>query len=216
MHRIHFRAGTHLARTVAGAIAVVALGAVVPLSANAAESGIEPTTCTRVVTGALEGAQTVASGERLCLYGATVGGAITVEPNASLIAYGTTVDGAITLSGANDFSFCHSRTLGGAISATAGVGHVKIGDVGNCRGNRIDGAVTLEGNVGNVSIARSRLTGALTANSNAPGSGLAMMIAGNTVGGEISCSANAPAPRNTGRPNVVTGARSGQCAFNSF
>jgi hypothetical protein len=36
-------------------------------------------------------------------------------------------------------------------------------------------------------------------------------IVANTVRGGLTCLGNKPAPTNDGRPNTVTGARSGQC-----
>jgi len=204
-------------RIALAAAAIATLGmAAVPMTAQAAEFVAPTGSCTSTVTGTLAGAQTVPTGQKLCLRGATVDGAITVESGASLSARGSTVNGAITLNGADSFKFCGSATVGGAISVASGVGTVVIGDNDECRGNMVDGAITVAGYTGNVTVARTTTSGALVIKSNAALSGKAPKIAANDIGGDLTCRANTPAPTNTGLPNTVHGARHGQCESMSF
>ena len=218
---------TRVARTtiavVTSALAVATLGAMSTQVAQAATAPNGPIErCTRVVHGPLEGAQVVAAGERLCLRKATVIGAITVQPGGALGARSSTVSGAISLDGAIGFRFCHSvTTAGGAITSTNGVGPVHIGSVRlhvtkKCRGNAIEGAVTIQGNAAVVTLAHNRIDGAVTANTTIPKSGVPIKIAANAFGGDLSCSGNSPEPTNKGRVNTVVGARSGQCASSTF
>jgi 5'-nucleotidase len=202
---------------VTGAFAAVAVASVVPQ----AQAGVAPArvaaSCTSVVTGFLAGAQTVATGEKLCLRGATVDGAITVGVGGSLASRHSTVNGAITLqAGSKNFKFCGSTTVGGEISAAGGVGFAKIGDNKNCAGNKVDGAITVAGYVDRVILARTKTTGGVVFDNNVDTSGKAATVSGNKVGGSLSCEANVPAPTNAGRLNDVYGAKTGQCAGDDF
>jgi hexosaminidase len=44
------------------------------------------------------------------------------------------------------------------------------------------------------------------------GNTTAVVVAGNTIGGGLSCSGNDPAPTDAGRPNIAHGSASGQCS----
>jgi hypothetical protein len=41
---------------------------------------------------------------------------------------------------------------------------------------------------------------------------IALVVAGNTITGSLSCNGNNPAPTDNGRLNTVTGLASGQCS----
>jgi hypothetical protein len=198
-----------------GTLAFLAL-AVTPLSAQAAVS------CTpdQTITGNSNGAINVAGGQTLCLDNATQTGAITVDPNGTLSVRQSTVDGSVSLrSGFTEFEFCGSETVGGAVEATGGTGPVRIGDTGLlgpdsapvCAANIIDGAVTLDANLADVTLARNDIRAAVTASGNV----VSTSIVGNSIAGALTCTDNTPAPSNlglTGIPesNVVGGERFGQ------
>lgn len=201
--------------TLTGAIALLVL-TVAPLSAQAAVA------CTpdQTVTGTSNGALNVAGGQTLCLDHATQTGAITVDPNGTLSVRQSSVDGSVSLrSGFTEFEFCGSETIGGAIEAAGGAGPVRIGDTGLvgsdgapvCAANIIDGAVTLDGNLADVTLARNDIRAAVTASGNV----VSTSIVGNSIAGALTCTDNTPAPSNlglTGIPesNVVGGERFGQ------
>lgn len=207
---------TRTAAVLTGTLVVASIASL-PTVAQAAPDHLEPPpACTTVVTGTLSGAQSVAAGEKLCLRGALVEGAITVAEGGALASSRSTVEGAITLAGATRFAFCRSTTVVGAITVTGTVGSVRIGNNHDCGPNTIDGAVTIQDNFGNVSIAHSTVTGAVTVSGNAATSGLAPRIVANVIDGDLTCAGNAPAASNTGRPNTVGGARTGECADPTF
>jgi hypothetical protein len=183
-------------------------------------------TCSTTVTGNHTGVINVSVGTT-CLLNANQTGAINVAAGAALSVRQSIVTGAITLVGARAFTFCNSSTIGGAINSTTGAGFVLIGDGGDkgllnldpaCGTNRIDGAVTLSGNLGGVEIGGNAIGGGLTVSGNvAPNHGSplednATEIEGNTVTGLTTCADNNPAPTNDGRKNTFTGGATGQCA----
>jgi hypothetical protein len=205
---------------VTGGLALLALGTIVPMSAQAA------VTCTpaETMTGAHNGAINVAGGQKLCMTNATQTGALTVDPNGSLSVRNSTITGSVSLfAGYTDFEFCGSWTVGGAISATGGTGTVLIGDTGlpgsglspACASNTIDGAVTLDANQAGVTLAHNEIKAAVTATGNL----VATNIVGNHIAGALTCTGNQPAPNNIGSlgRNIVGGERFGQtCLDGNF
>jgi hypothetical protein len=191
----------------------------------------QPTTghCDRTFTGTNGAAITVPSPQTFCMVNLKQTGAITVDPGAGLsVTRGSVINGAVTLNGAKSFAFCESSTVGGAISAATSAGFIIIGNGGDkgllatpCGANHIDGAVTLNGNLGGVEVGGNSIVGALTVSGNiaphngAPTEDNATEIEGNTVGGLTTCATNSPAPTNDGRKNTFTGGTSpmnGQCS----
>jgi hexosaminidase len=209
-----------MAAAVTAGLALLALGAIAPMSAQAA------VTCTpaETMTGAHNGAINVAGGEKLCVTNADQTGALTVDPNGTLSVRNSTITGSVSLfSGYTEFEFCGSKTVGGAISATGGAGTVLIGDTGLlgpdrmpvCASNTIDGAVTLDANQAGVTLAHNEIKAAVTASANL----VATNIVGNHIGGALTCTGNDPAPNNIGLfgANVVGGERFGQtCLDGNF
>jgi len=207
-HRIGRRTGA----TVSAGLALLAISAIAPVSANAAA-------CTQTIRGPHTGVLNVAGNQKLCLRNAVQNGAVNVAPNGGLSVINSTITGAVTLKdGYTEFEFCGSKTVRGAISATGGKTAVVIGRTGllgglACPANTIDGAVTLNANKAGVTLARNQIAGAVTASANLRGT----TISGNTVGGALTCTTNNPPPTNAGVRNVVGGGRSGQtCAVLTF
>jgi hypothetical protein len=104
---------------VTGGLALLALGTIAPMSAQAA------VTCTpaETMTGAHNGAINVAGGQKLCMTNATQTGALTVDPNGSL---------SVRNSAHNEIKAAVTAT--GNLVAT------------NIVGNHIAGALTCTGN----------------------------------------------------------------------
>lgn len=213
-YRRHIRRGT--IATLTGALTLLAIGTLAPLTAQAA------ITCTtaNTMTGQHNGAINVAGGQTQCLDNATQTGEITVDPNGKLSVRGSTVNGAVSLfSGFSEFEFCGSETVGGAVSATGGMGPVTIGNTATgalaCAPNIVGGAVTLDANQTGVTLARNQVDEAVTASGNLGGT----KIAGNQIVGALTCTDNIAAPDNIGllnqpMPNTVGGARFGQTCLN--
>ena len=155
----------------------------------------------------------MAANQRLCLQDAVQDGAVNVDPDGALSVVDSTITGAVTLeSGFSDFTFCGSKTVRGAISATGGKGAVLVGGT-DCAANTIDGAVTFDANQAGVQLAQSFVADAVTASANLGGT----TISGNQVVGALTCTGNEPAPTNAGMSNTVGGGRSGQtCSDGTF
>ena len=199
------RIGRWTGATLCAGLALLAIAAVAPVSANAAA-------CTKTMTGVNSGVINVPGGQKLCLTKLTQDGAVNVAPGGGLSVTDSKITGAVTLkSGFGEFGFCRSTTVRGAISATGGKGTVVIGGTG-CA-STIDGAVTLDSNKKGVTLAGNGIAGAVTANANLGGT----TISANRIGGALTCTANIPAPVNGGMSNTVGGGRSGQtCASLTF
>jgi hypothetical protein len=227
MKHLHFRISKGILATATGALALAtvltmslpsALGAPKP---PADQSATGP--CTTTITGQNNAVINVATGTT-CLVKLHQTGAVNVAPGAALsVTKGSVINGAITLTGARAFTFCASSTVQGAINSSSGAGFVLIGDGGDgspvvCGANHIDGAVTLNGNLGGVEVGGNSIVGALTVSGNiAPNHGTltednATEVEGNTVTGLTTCATNDPAPVNGDHKNTFTGGAGGQCA----
>lgn len=208
-HLHHHRIRQGIVATLTGALTVVVPVTIAPLSAHAAPGP----GCTQTISGPNSGVLNVAANQRLCLQDAVQDGAVNVDPDGALSVINSTITGAVTLkSGFSDFTFCGSKTVRGAISATGGKGAVLVGD-SDCAANTIDGAVTFDANQAGVQLAQSYVADAVTASANLRGT----TISGNQIAGALTCTANEPAPTNAGVSNTVGGDRSGQtCAVDSF
>lgn len=192
-------------------------------------------TFSRVVTGTQSGHQSFNGGTWL-LNGTTVHGGITIGSNTSVVLVNATVDGGIdnaaggsvivqdgTVNGGISATYPRAVTLcntrvNGAVTVSGASGFVLIGDPGDdgCGGNTIRGGVTLTSNHAGVELGHNSISGP-TSVSGTTGKGpfaddVAAEIEGNTITGSLACSSNLPAPTNDSQPNVVSGARSGQCA----
>jgi hexosaminidase len=142
--------------------------------------------CTTMLTGARSGPLTVSSGVA-CLDGATISGPVSVTGGAGIYLTGSTVSGPVSASGAGNVLLC-GTTVSGPVSVT-GKTRVWIGNAaGDCAPSTVSGPVSLRNNTGST------------------------VVSGNRINGPLSCSGNTPAPTNAGRPNSVSGPKSGQCA----
>src|SRR5690606_21842106 len=140
--------------------------------------------CDRTVTGTHAGALRVDTGLTCLAAGARVTGAVVVGAGGGLFASDATVNGPVTASGAATVEI-YDSTVRGGVSVRGGT------DSAVLSGNDITGVVWLSGNnTGDTPI----------------------VVAGNTITGRLACDGNEPPPVNDGRPNEVTGPRTGQCA----
>jgi hypothetical protein len=214
--------------TLAGGLVVAAAWGISPVTARGA-GGDAPGTgaCTTTISGPHTGTLNLSSpGTTTCLKNANQNGAITVSSGAALSVVDSTVTGAITSTSSAPFTMCNSKTVRGAISVASSKGFVLIGDGGDgslpCRGNSIDGAVTLNQNTGGVELggnttAAVTVSGNLAPTSGTPTEDAATEIEANHIGGKLTCSGNTPAPTNDGHANTVPNAREGQtCASGTF
>lgn len=228
MRQHHFGISKGIFATATGALA---LAGVLGMTLTSASGAPKPKpaadqsatgACTTTITGRNNAVINVATGTT-CLVNLKQIGAVNVAPGAALsVTKGSVINGAITLTGARAFTMCASSTLQGAINSSTAAGFVLIGDGGDgsplvCGANHIDGAVTLNGNVGGVEIGGNSIVGALTVSSNvAPSNGSptennATEVEGNTVGGLTTCAGNTPPVTNDGHANTFTGGAVGQC-----
>lgn len=212
-------------------VLLAALGLLITgTSAALATTSAGSSACTRTVTGVHHGALRASSG-RLCLNKATQDGAVQVSGSASLQISASTIKGALSVSGKGPVLVCAS-TLTGAVSASRVAGAVTFGG-GSCGDNSGDtgagpltisgsagpvlitglrqkGAVKLTGNTGGVTVTAASITGATTVSSNKGSK--PVVITGSAITGSLACSANKPAPTDSGKSNTVSGKATGQCA----
>ncbi|HLS44830.1 MAG TPA: hypothetical protein VK045_05305, partial [Ornithinicoccus sp.] len=140
-------------------------------------------TCDTTVSGAHSGPVTVTSGLTCLAEGAEVAGPVTVR-GGSLFADDVTVEGPLSGNGAT------------GVEVTDSV---------------IDGALTLRGGSGLVTVDGNSIDAPATVDGNSAGD-MPIIIADNVIDGALSCSRNTPPPTNDSRPNAVDGTRSGQCS----
>ncbi|MEU4191845.1 family 20 glycosylhydrolase [Kribbella sp. NPDC026611] len=141
--------------------------------------------CTTMLTGTHQGPMTVSSGVA-CLNGATISGPVTVSAGAGIYASGSTFRGPVSASGAGTLVLCGSM-VSGPVTVT-GKTRVWLGNAnGACAGTTVSGPVSLQNDTGST------------------------VVSGNRINGPLSCAGNSPTPTNAGRPNTVSGPKSGQC-----
>jgi len=130
-------------------------------------------------------------------------GPLTVSGGLACLAAGSQVDGPVTVSGGGGL-FADDATVGGAVTARR-AGSVEVTDSqlgGPVTARQVTAGLVLDGNV---------IGGSVTLQDNATGE-RAILLAENTIDGVLTCRQNTPPPTNDGRPNTVTGVRTGQCA----
>jgi len=128
-----------------------------------------------------------------------VTGAVTVKSGVTCIAPGATVTGLVTVKDGASL-YVSGGALRGAVTAN-GAGTVSL------LHTTVTGPVSVIGS-GPVNVEDSTVSGPLTLLRN----DTATLVAGNTVGGALTCTGNQPAPVNNGLANTVAGARLGQCS----
>ncbi|MER5637938.1 Ig-like domain repeat protein [Kitasatospora sp. NPDC002227] len=185
--------------------------------AGGLESITHTVTCTRTITGQVNGAVFAGSGST-CLINATVNGTVHGAPGSGLFISNSTVRGSVLSSNGSLFALCGSTVNGGSVNVSGASGFVLVGDPADdgCAGNTVNGSVLLSNNHSGTEVIGNHITGSVQVNGTTgtgpfPGDDRAE-IENNTIGGGLSCSANTPPPTNGGNPNTVHGPRAGQCS----
>ena len=159
-----------------------------------------------------------------CVSGTTVNGNVTVQPGGALSFSGSTLNGSLTANGASAVRIC-GDTLHSTLTISNSTGFVLVGDAGDdgaagCAGSLVTGGITLTNNHGGAEIGGNTMSGNFTltgtTGSGATGEDAAPEIEANKIQGTLTCSGNSPAPTNDGKPNTISGARSGQCSSPGF
>jgi hypothetical protein len=177
--------------------------------------------CMTVVTGRVNGGLTVSGST--CVNNATINGGITVLPGAALSLNNSTVNGGVSSTRAKAVTFC-ADSIHGASTISSTSGFVLIGDNGDggfsCAGNDLRGTLTLTANANQLELGGNDIKGGATISRTTgpgptPGNSVTK-IEGNRISGQLSCTANTPAPIDNGRPNTATGRGTGQCGAPNF
>jgi hypothetical protein len=149
--------------------------------------------CTRTLTG--RQTTVVATSGVTCLTNAQVSGTVTVRSGASLVVKDSRISGALVSAGAQAVQM-FGTTVTGAAQITGTTRDVTIA------GSTFSGAVVLANNTQVTANDRfTRLAGAY-----------GPLLVGNKVTGALACSGNSAPVKDFGAKNVVTGARTGDCA----
>jgi hypothetical protein len=188
------------------------------------------TTCTKSLSNTtINGPFTVPAGSVTCLDHVTITGSVTVGSDATLIAQSTTIGGSVLATNPRQITSAGGNSVTGSvtISGTQGLslscglaigGNLSI--IGSRSGGAgfsgpaspspscvtVGGSVLISGNAFPVAVVASKVTGGVTVVNNAAGE----LIAGDVIGGILSCSGNgAFDPRSGGNTARL---KTGQCA----
>jgi cytoskeletal protein CcmA (bactofilin family) len=134
------------------------------------------------------------------LEGTTVKGNVHLYSGGSLIAVDANIDGNIQAERA-DFVDVSSTAVGGSVQLDE-----MVGDVSRVERTTVGGSIQLEGNRSRLEVLDSEIGADVQAFSNTGG----VLIAGNTIDGNLQCKSNQPQP--VGGSNRVHGNKEDQCA----
>jgi hypothetical protein len=179
------------------------------------------TNCTGSLTGTtIDGDVFVPKGASCTLTDVTVDGSVLVFKRGSLTVNGGTITGNVhasdcvyvklspdssnvvpTVNGTVHISHCTNSSASPGSGVTAG-GEIDGSFI--CNNNR-DSCEVIGATVGNNVLLHHNI------------SNTASVVSASTIGGNLGCEANKPAPTASGAPNTVTGDKAGQCsAANGF
>jgi hypothetical protein len=121
-------------------------------------------------------------------------GWLTVKSGQSVLITGT-LSGTLTVSAGGALEI-----QGGKVTGESGIG----------------GAVALSGNAGSAAIEGTTIGGSFSLNDTTGAEPIAadptVAVESDTIGGVLSCTANNPAPTDSGHSNKASGGKTGQCA----
>jgi uncharacterized repeat protein (TIGR01451 family) len=191
-----------------------------PDSSNNTSPAVHTTVaCDRTMTGTVGANPSISGPGTTCVSGATLSGNLSVSGGASVVVVNSTIK---NLSATNPGSVTVCNSTVETLSVSGASGFVAVGDPGDdaCPANTINGTVTLSSNHGGLDLIGNRIAKNTYVNGTS-GTGpfpedIGAEIEANSIGGNLSCSGNAPPPTNDGHANSVSGNRSGQCAAGGF
>ena len=149
----------------------------------------------------------------------TVLGNITIQQGATFLADCSNpfvvqclvVDKNIVATNANSIVLGEGVTVDGSVSLSGSAGVAKITIGSTAVGPTIMGNLSISGaNTDFIGIGPSQINGNVVLFNNTAIE--IFLLNGNTIAGNLVCSANAPAPTNIRSPNTVGGSKTGQCA----
>ena len=138
--------------------------------------------CTTTLSG--KQSKVVVGSGVTCLEDANVTGGIRVLSGASLVASNSSINGGLESKGA---------------------------EVVQLFGSTVNGMTRITETTGDLTFAGATFNGSLILLDNEVGD-YGVVLAGNTIKGELSCSGNSPDVSDMGAPNSVRGGKSGQCS----
>jgi hypothetical protein len=210
-------------RTVLALVVTALVGLALTISSSAATA----TTCTDTLAPGTYGAVTVPAGA-VCVIAEgplTIRGGLEVGEGATFVfgneetpGVTATISGGVRSSNAASVQI-HFATINGGVDLRGGDG--PFGgpfDVtwNTIEDSRINGSVTVDGYTGFwQGFIRNTVNGGVTFDDNVVGDPDGNEVVTNTIHGNLDCAGNTPAPQvgdSEGEPNVVTGAKTGQCA----
>jgi hypothetical protein len=165
--------------------------------------------------GPCTGNLTISGGSWL-VSGACIGGTLSVGAGTSVAIINSRINNQLTSTNPGTFALC-GTTVAGNTNVTGASGFVLLGDPGDdgCAANTLKN-LSLGSNAAGVEMGANAISGNVSLTNNAGGGPFpddaSPELEANRIGGNLSCSANNPAPTNDAQPNVVTGNRAGQCA----
>lgn len=177
--------------------------------------------CTTTLGGTHAGPLAITEGV-VCLQGATVTGPVSISGGADVVISSSTLDAPVSDVGGGILNLCGSE-LGASLDVQDATGFVAVGgtpaypETPGCEPNAIAGTATFVGNAAGVLFGGNTVVGPTTVDTNQVNLSLAASekvtaVAGNTIGGYLSCVDNNPAATDFGVANSVAGPAAGQCA----
>ena len=131
------------------------------------------------------GAQTINSGQALCVSSGGSIGATTLSPGGALWINGGSVAGTIDASSPSAMKLC-GVTVSGHLFIDQATGPIVAGDGSGCAGNQISGPTSITNGTGGVSFMNNSVTGSITITNNSGG----FAYSGNTNSGGENVSGN--------------------------
>src|SRR5215469_6344710 len=179
------------------------------------------TNCTGSMTNAtIDGNLFVPKGASCTLTDVTVDGSVLVFKRASLTVNGGTITGSVHASNCVFVKLSpDSSNVAPTVNGNVHISHCRNSSAspgsGVTAGGEIDGSFICNNNRDFCEVIDATVGDNVLLHHNV--SNTASVVSGNTIGGNLGCEANHPAPTASGAPNTVTGLKKGQCsAANGF
>jgi hypothetical protein len=168
-----------------------------------------------IINSKINGAVNGTAGGTLIISKSSVTGGVSVGAGEATEACGATLGGLSASSAPAGVQVCGS-TVAGAIGVTGSTGFVVVGDPAQqCAPDHLSagGSASFSKDLAGLDVSGNTIVGSL--NVTRSGGPSAPLLAGNTIGGSLACSANTPPPIDGGIPNK-SATRSGQCSAKLF